>query len=120
MSDVKEARKFISSVILNVLTEKITVREALSLFPSDVKDASIDCAWHALCHYEADEEYRIKNSDFLSVQIDSLETMAFILEKGDALPENIIGDYQKYYEMAPIAKPTGLKGLLQTIMRFTI
>jgi hypothetical protein len=120
MSDIKEARKFVSSLILNVLTEKITVKHSLSLFPSNVIDASIDCAWHALFHYEADEDYRINNPDFLAVQVDSLETIAFTLEQGNALPENIISYYQKYYEMAPIAKPKGFKGILKTIMRFTI
>jgi len=120
MSEIEEARKFVSSLIFNVLTEKITVRKALSLFPGNVNDKSINCAWHALLHYEADEDYRLKNPDFLSVQTDSLEMIAFTLQEGKVLPKNIISDYYKYYEMAPIAKPKGFKGILQAILRFTI
>ena len=54
MQNLKE-RRYVSRLIISVLTEQRCVREAIKLFP-DVKDTNIECAYHALLHYEADEE----------------------------------------------------------------
>ena len=61
---------FISQLILDVLTSKITVNEALSKFPKTNNDINIKCAFDALMHYEADEEYRLKVKDYAQLQDD--------------------------------------------------
>ena len=53
-------RLFVSDLIFDVLTDKITVLEALSRFPKDNNDINIKCAFDALAHREADEDMRQK------------------------------------------------------------
>ena len=54
MEDIKN-RKYVARLVYAVLTERKTAREAILLFP-ETKDKSIECAYHALVHFEADED----------------------------------------------------------------
>ena len=47
-------RRFVGRLVYAVLTERATAREAILRFP-ETKDKSIECAYHALVHFEADE-----------------------------------------------------------------
>ena len=58
-------RKFVGRLIFEVLTERKKVREAIKLFP-ETKDLSIECAYHALVHFEADDSVIGK---FINVKI---------------------------------------------------
>lgn len=90
-------RKYIGRLIYLVLSEKQNVREAIKLFPES-KDLSIECAYHALVHYAADEEMRYKDIEYREAQDDYLEFLAQTLSEGKALPKNIIDEYKPYYK----------------------
>jgi hypothetical protein len=110
-------RKFVGRLIFSVLTERRTVREAILLFP-DTRDKNIECAYHALIHYEADEDMRYKDIEYRDEQNDYLEFLAQTLVDGKELPRNIVADYEEYYK--GIAKPwvNGLKGFFKEFTRF--
>lgn len=110
-------RKFVGRLIYSVLTSRRSVREAIALFP-DSMDKNIECAYHALVHYEADEDMRYQDIEYREEQDDYLEFIAQNLVDGKELPRNIIADYEEYYK--GIAKPwtSGLKGFLKEFLRF--
>ena len=109
-------RKFVGRLIYAVLTERKTVREVLLLFP-DTKDKNIECAYHALVHYEADEDLRYRNYEYREEQDDYLEFIAQTLSAGKSLPRNIIADYEEFY--SGVAKPwkNGFKSFLKEFLR---
>ena len=117
--NVEKAREIVGSLILQVLTEKLCSREALKLFPQNVGDLSIECAWHALIHYEADEELA-KDIEFKEEQDNYLETIAFVLNQGSPLPANMINEYRKYYDIALIPESNDFIGWIKSLIRFTI
>jgi len=110
----------VSDLIIQVLAEKITIREAVKAFPHDTEDESIKCALHALLHYEADEDYRKKDPEYAEEQIDHLENIANLLKNNEPLPVNIIEEYRKYYEDVPIWSQKGWKNILKNLFRLTI
>lgn len=116
----EEARKQVSDLIFKVLTESLCVREAIKQFPFDVMDLSVQCAWHALVHYEADEDYRKNDREYTQEQDNYLEMIAFILRDGYPLPQNLINDYNKYYETALIPRSKSFLSWLKSLFRFTI
>ena len=54
----QEDRAYVSRLIIKVLTDKICAREAILHFPENHNDKSIQAAYHALVHREADEDLR--------------------------------------------------------------
>lgn len=113
-----EDRKYVSRLYIAVLTEKISVREALMKFPKNSEDKSIEAAWHALCHLEADEELRKKDLMYKEEQDEYIEFIAFTLDKGQELPENIIESYKPYHEDALIPPNTSIKGIIREFKKF--
>ncbi len=110
-------RKFIGRLIYSVLTEQKNVREAIKLFP-ECKDKSIECAYHALVHFAADEEMRYMDMEYREAQDEYLEYMAQTLSEGKTLPQNIIDEYKPYYSgTARVWKETA-KGVLDEFLRF--
>ena len=101
----------------SVLTERKCVREALKLFP-DTTDKNIECAYHALVHFEADEDLRYKDIEYREEQNDYLEFIAETLTAGKELPRNIIADYEDYYKGTASLWKGGLKGFLKEFKRF--
>ena len=110
-------RKFTGRLIYAVLTGRKTVREAISLFP-DTRDKNIECAYHALVHYEADEDLRYKDFEYREEQDDYLEFIAQTLVSGKDLPKNIIADYEDYYRGIAKPWPKGIKGFFKEFLRF--
>ena len=89
-TDFKTDRANVSQLILDVLCEKLTVKDALLKFPKFTEDKSVIAAWHALSHYEADEDLRLKDSVYKEEQDDYLEFIAFCLRDNKDLPLNIV------------------------------
>lgn len=116
--DYSEQRKFVSKLYLAVLTHRLSVREALMKFPQDCEDSTITAAWYALCHYEADEEIRIKDTMYAEEQDEYIEFIANTLRNGSSLPQNIINSYAPYHSQALTANSNKPKGLLQKLKRF--
>ena len=111
-------RKFVADLIRQVLISRVCVREAILNFPRDTEDKSIHAAYHALVHYEADEDLRARDNLYKEEQDDYLEFIAQILEQGEDIPENIIKSYEKYYPCANIPHENNTKGFLKSFLRF--
>ena len=109
-------RKFVGRLIYSVLTERRCVREALKLFP-DSMDKNIECAYHALVHFEADEDLRYHDIEYKEEQNDYLEFIAETLSAGQELPRNIIADYEEYYKGTARIWQNGLKGFFKEFLR---
>ena len=110
-------RKFVGRLVYSVLTEHRCVRETLKLFP-DSQDKSIECAYHALVHYEADADLRYQNIEYREEQNDYLEFIAEKLTAGDELPRNIIAEYETYYKGTARVWQEGFKGFLKEFLHF--
>ena len=115
---VFEDRVLVADLIRQVLISRMCVREAILNFPRDTEDKSIHAAYHALVHYEADEDLRNRDNLYREEQDDYLEFISYILEKGEDLPENIINNYEKYYVCANIPHEKNAKGFLKSFLRF--
>ena len=109
-------RKFVGRLVYSVLTSRRSVREAIALFP-DSMDKNIECAYHALVHYEADEDMRYKDIEYRDEQDDYLEFIAQTLVEGKELPRNIIADYEEYYKGTSKPWVAGMKGFLKEFLR---
>lgn len=116
--DYKKERQLVGNIIIAVLTERIDVRRALLLFPKGSKDPSVCAAWHALCHYEADEDIKKNDLDYVNQQQEYLELIAYTFKDGNELPQNIISAYQPFYHDNPISYEDGLKGIITKLLRF--
>ena len=110
---VFEDRRFVAALIRQVLISRLCVREAILNFPKDTEDKSIQAAFHALVHYEADEDLRARDELYREEQDDYLEFISNLLERGEDVPENIIQNYEKYYTCANIPH---LKGFGNSLM----
>lgn len=95
MSRIADRQKT-ADLIIGVLTGQIIVREALLQFPSTT-DKSVKCAWHALAHFEADEDIRARDAEFREEQDEFLFFISDLLRRGEDIPANILSEYDKYY-----------------------
>lgn len=115
--DNTQNKKIVGELILAVLTERCNVREAIKRFPES-KDVNIQCAFHALVHYAADEDIRYKDIEYREAQDDYLEFLAQTLRQGKNLPKNIIDEYKPYYKGITSPWKDGIKGFLKEFMTF--
>lgn len=116
--DITKQRQLVGNIIIAVLTERINVKKGLLLFPKGIEDPSIHAAWHALCHYEADEDIKAKDIEYNNQQIELLEMIAFTFKDGSPLPQNIIDAYKPYYREDPISYKEGIRGAIKRLLRF--
>ena len=116
MDDTSE-RKHISCLIKSVLTGDVAVRDAINSFPAGTTDESIKAVYHALVHYEADEELRARDDLYKEEQNDYLMMLSETLAKGEDLPVNIISSYKEYYKTANIKNEDNFKGKLKSFFR---
>lgn len=116
--DFISERQLVGNIIIAVLTERISVKNGLLMFPKGCEDPSVNAAWHALCHYEADEEIRLKDIEYNNQQVELLELIAFTFKDGNPLPQNIIDSYKPFYKDNPISYENGIKGFLKKLFRF--
>ena len=113
MPDKFKDRKEVAKLLRGVRLGVCTVRQALNLYPKDTEDESLIAAYHALIHYEADEDLRLRDLLYKEEQDDYIEFLSYILERGEDLPANIINNYKQYYESAPILHKKTLKGFFK-------
>ena len=93
---IYQNRLLVSDLIIDVLTDKKTVQQAISLFPKEKNDINLKCAFDALMYREADEDIRAKYKDYAYLQDDYLELIARTLKDNEQLPKNVISRYLKY------------------------
>lgn len=117
---IEDARKQVAELIFKVLTENLCVREAIKLFPAEVYDPSVISAWHSLVHYEADEDLKKQDYEYAEEQENFLEMIAFTMQKGEPLPQNILEIYSEYHDEALIPRKTGIISWLKSLLKFTI
>ncbi len=115
---IEENRKFVAALIRRVLTGKMTSREAVLQFPKNAQDKSIEASYHALVHFEADEDLRNRDPLYKEEQDDYLEFISYVLDRGEDLPDNIIKSYEKYYDGMNIPNEEGTKGFWKSFMKF--
>ena len=116
MEEISKDRVYVSKLIQRVLSGYLRVRSALAAFP-DTDDVSIRAAFHALAHYEADEDLRT-DADYKLEQDSYLRFIAETLQVGKDLPENIIKNYNKYYKKKPVKRSGAVKGLINKLCKF--
>lgn len=110
-------RKKVAQLIREVLIGKVCVREAINQFPHDLEDESIQASFHALVHYEADEDLRKRDLLYKEEQDSYLMMLAEILDSGEDLPFNIINSYKEYYKSANIPQGNDFKGKLKSFFK---
>ena len=110
-------RKAVSELIFDVLTQKISVLDALKQYPKNLSDHTLNAAFHALVHLEADEDLRKNDSLYKDEQDMYLEDIARILAKGDPLPCNVIEEYSKYYKESLIYPNIDKKSVFQRLKK---
>ena len=110
-------RKFVGRLIYSVLTQRRCVRDAIALFP-DSRDKNIECAYHALVHYEADEDLRYKDYEYKEEQDDYLEYIAQTLTAGEELPRNIIADYENFYKGTAHKWNSSVQGFFKEFFKY--
>lgn len=113
MSENTTERKKVADLLRRVLVGEICVREALMNYPKDTEDESLIATYHALIHYEADEDLRWRDVLYREEQDDYMEFLSYTLAQGEDLPENIIANYKKFYNSAPILHQNTLKGFFK-------
>ena len=117
MSVNKEDRVFVAKLLRSVRIGNCGVREALMQYPRDTDDESLIAVYHALIHYEADEDLRRRDALYKEEQDDYIESLSYILEKGEDLPQNIIDNYKKYYDTVPILHKKDIRGFLKSFFK---
>ena len=72
-------RYTVAKLLKLVRLGQLSVREALLAYPKDTQDESLIAAYHALIHYEADEDLRNRDALYKEEQDDYIEFFVFIL-----------------------------------------
>ena len=113
-----KAREATGQILFSVISGALTPLEATKYFPKNSEDISIKIAWHALLHYDADEEIRLKDADYAQEQIKYIELIAKILLQGNELPQNMLKDYEDLYIDTVMPKRYDFFGKLKAFFRF--
>jgi len=115
---VIEERKHIADILRLVLINKLSVKDALLMFPNTTNDKSVMATYHALVHYEADEDLRRRDDLYREEQDSYIENLSYTLAKGEDLPENVIRNYEKYYQETEIIHSNEKKDFWKSFLRF--
>ncbi len=112
-NDRYEAAKLLRAVRIG----ELSVQQAMMRYPKDTEDESLIAAYHALIHYEADEDLRNRDLLYKEEQDDYIEFLSYTLEKGEDLPQNVIINYKRYYESAPILHKDNPQGFFKSFWK---
>ncbi len=112
------ARKLVGIMLYDIISKNITPFEAIQKFPKDIEDTSVKIAWHAIIHFDSDEDMRKTDNLYAQEQIKYLEGLGKILLQGEPLPENILQEYESIYEETILPKRATIKEYLKSIFRF--
>ena len=115
--EIVSDRVKVARLLRLVLMGSICVREAMLAYPKDTEDESLIAAYHALIHYEADEDLRNRDPLYKEEQDDYIEFLSYILEREEDLPENIIANYKQYYDSAPILHKNNPQGFFKSFWK---
>jgi hypothetical protein len=78
-----------------VIEERVEPRIAINRWPEPVieSDPSINCAYQALWHFEADEEKQKRELFYMDAQWELLRQMSRCLKNGEDIPTHILALY---------------------------
>jgi hypothetical protein len=90
-----ERRKKAAALLEAVLDETIEARIAINRWPESLNspDPSLDCAYLALWHFEADETQQKTEVFYMDAQLELLRQIVNHLEAGRELPPHILRIY---------------------------
>ena len=109
----------VSKLLRRVRIGELCVRDALLLYPKDTDDESLIAAYHALIHYEADEDIRRQDIMYKEEQDEYLAFLSDTLSKNRTLPQNIIKSYKGYAgEEVALPKDKNINKLLLKLCKF--
>ena len=111
-------KEYVARLIVSVLTERISVREAILHYPKDTTDKNLMAAYHALIHYEADEDLRASDLAFKEEQDEYLNMIAELLANNKDLPKNIIKSYEMYYPDIELPKSKNIINIIKSLCKF--
>lgn len=111
-------KELAAKLIVLVLTNKLSVREAILRFPKNSDNQSIKAAYHALIHYEADEDMRSRDLEFQEEQDEYLALIAELLQNNKELPQNIINGYAGYNHEIEFSGYKIIKKFLKPLCKF--
>lgn len=79
-----------------VIEEQVEPRVAINRWPEPITepDASVDCAYQALWHFEADEQKQQTELFYMDAQLELLRQMSRCLKSGQDLPGHILALYR--------------------------
>ncbi len=127
--EIIERRKQAARLLEAVVDEEITAQVALNRWPYqnpesfiDESDPSLDIAYQALWHFEADEAQQKNELFYLDTQLTLLQQMADTLALGQALPAHMLTAYSpehraRFFFSQPILTNYQTMGSRQ-LMRF--
>ena len=107
-------RVYAAQLLRSVRLGELSVKQAVLKYPNNSNDESLIAAYHALIHYEADEDIRLRDIFFREEQDDYLEFIYTTLENGADLPQNIIDSYKEFYKKTPVLLKKNAKGFWET------
>lgn len=95
--DRKTCRKRAAQLLEAVLDEQIEPRIAINRWPVNPgePDASLDCAYHALWYFEADETQQQTELFYMDAQLELLRQMVRLLDRDEDFPDHIRLMYAK-------------------------
>lgn len=118
MQEFSNDRVKVAKLLRLVRIGQLSCIKAIIEYPKDTEDESLIAAYHALIHYDADEDIRRRDALYKEEQDDYLEFLAEILDRGEDLPRNIINNYKEFYDTAPLLHKKGILGSLKSFFKF--
>jgi hypothetical protein len=112
---LEACRQQAALLLEQVTDEQISPRIALNNWPFHPKwqDPTLEIAYQALWHFEADEEKQKTELFYMDMQLELLRQMGRILAKGQALPDHLV----RYYSLEHRARYYGGEFLPKSLWR---
>ncbi len=118
LEDKISLRKKVSNTLFSVLSGETSVLSALSNFPKNTDDKSVNVCFHILMHLEADEDIRKSDNDYREEQDDFILNIAQILQEGGDIPINIIKEYNDFYKETLIYPEINKETIISRLKKF--
>ena len=115
--ELNNDRAVVAKLLNDVLLGRLCVRDAMLNYPRDIEDESLIAAYHALIHYEADEDLRRRDILYKEEQDEYLAFISETLKNGEDLPKNIIDNYKSFYKYAPLLHKKGFLGFIKSFWK---
>lgn len=88
--ELVNARKIAGEILQQILDKSISLKEAREKWPSYKGDISLDSAFHALYHFEDDEDIRFKDQKYTDWQIGQIKRIIESFKSGGPLEKDLI------------------------------